>query len=583
MYILNKLFYLILLQFLMFPVLKTSGQINNESTIRLNQIGYPITSAKIAILMGKDAKEFMVVSAKGGKVIYKGKPGLPVKERYGNGMIQILDFSSIKHPGYYKILVPGVKSSYIFKIGNEIYRDVSAASIKSYYYQRTGIALEKQYAGIWRRNEGHPDTAIYVHSSAADLQRPEGFKFSSPRGWYDAGDYNKYIVNSGITMATLLSAYEDFPEYSKSLKLNIPESKDALPDLLNEALWNLRWMLTMQDPGDGGVYHKLTNAAFDGMVMPEAALNKRYVIVKTTAATLDLAAVMAQSARVFSKFPNELPGLADSCLTAATKAWKWASLHPDAIYDQEMMNSKFEPAITTGAYSDKEVSDEKLWAGTELYLTTKNEIYLKGINFAPAVIDVPSWPDVSTMAYYSLISNRALLSGKIADISDSLAKKLILAADQFVIQADKNPWKSVVGEKEDFIWGSNAVASNQGMLLLKAYQLKKSPAYLLAIQSNIDYLLGRNATDFCFVTGYGSHSPMHIHHRPSIADGITAPVLGLLAGGPNPGQQDKCSYPSSLPDRSYADIDCSYASNEVAINWNAPLVYLLYGASSIVK
>ncbi|MEJ0057255.1 MAG: glycoside hydrolase family 9 protein [Bacteroidota bacterium] len=138
------------------------------------------------------------------------------------------------------------------------------------------------------------------------------------------GDYNKYIVNSGITTGTLLSLYEDFPEHVNSVALNIPESKNRLPDLLDETLWNLRWMLTMQDPNDGGVYHKCTNPGFDGMVMPAAARGTRYVVQKSTAATLDFAAVMAQASRVFGKFDKELPGLKDSCLTAAVKAWIWA-------------------------------------------------------------------------------------------------------------------------------------------------------------------------------------------------------------------------------------------------------------------
>src|SRR3569832_2234685 len=98
-------------------------------------------------------------------------------------------------------------------------------------------------------------------------------------------------------MGTLLSAYEDFPAYFNDLVTHIPESRDKVPDLLNEVLYNLRWMFTMQDGYDGGVYHKCTNAAFDGMVMPGVTKAPRYVVLKGTAATLDFAAVMAQSSR----------------------------------------------------------------------------------------------------------------------------------------------------------------------------------------------------------------------------------------------------------------------------------------------
>ena len=120
-----------------------------------------------------------------------------------------------------------------------------------------------------------------------------------------------------------------------TLKTNIPESNDDVPDILNEALYNIRWMLTMQDPNDGGVYHKCTNAKFDAMIMPDKATEKRYVVQKSTAATLDFAAVCAQASRIFSKYKKQFPGLADSCLNAAVKAWQWAEKNP-AFYISRM-------------------------------------------------------------------------------------------------------------------------------------------------------------------------------------------------------------------------------------------------------
>src|SRR5471030_2498462 len=236
---------------------------------------------------------------------------------------------------------------------------------------RASLALNEKYAGKWARAEGHPDTTVLIHPSAASEKRPAGTRISSPRGWYDAGDYNKYIVNSGISTSTLLSLYEDFPAYMKTVKLNIPESGNGIPDILNEILWNLRWMLTMQDLNDGGVYHKLTNAAFDKFEMPDKATAPRYVVQKGTAATLDFAAVMAQASRIFKKFPKELPGLADSCLTQANKAWDWAVKNPDVAYNQDAMNKKFSPAVTTGAYGDRIFSDEFIWAASELFVTTQ--------------------------------------------------------------------------------------------------------------------------------------------------------------------------------------------------------------------
>jgi endoglucanase len=136
----------------------------------------------------------------------------------------------------------------------------------------------------------------------------------------------------------------------------------------------------------------------------------------------------------------------------------------------------------------------------------------------------------------------------------------------------------------NFSWGSNSVAANQGMQLLIAFRLTQDSTYLRAALGNLDYLLGRNGTTYCFVTGFGNRSPQHIHHRVSGSDGITAPVPGLLAGGPNPGREDGVTtYPSSLPALAYTDDQNSYASNEIAINWNAPLVFLSIGMEAILS
>jgi endoglucanase len=119
------------------------------------------------------------------------------------------------------------------------------------------------------------------------------------------------------------------------------------------------------------------------------------------------------------------------------------------------------------------------------------------------------------------------------------------------------------------------VATNEGILLIQAYRLSNNRKYLDYALSNMDYVLGRNATGYSFVTGYGHKTPMFPHHRLSEADGIADPIPGLIVGGPNPGQQDGCkTYPSRIPDESYTDSVCSYASNEIAINWNAPAAYL---------
>jgi endoglucanase len=179
---------------------------------------------------------------------------------------------------------------------------------------------------------------------------------------------------------------------------------------------------------------------------------------------------------------------------------------------------------------------------------------------------------VGTLGLYALLDGgRALPAG--ADAA-GLRRRLTTLADTLAARARGSAYR-VPMAAADFVWGSSAVAANQGVALVRAYRLTGDAAYLGGAVAALDYLLGRNATGYSFVTGFGARTPARPHHRPSAADAVAAPVPGFLVGGPNPGQQDRCAgYPSRLPALSYVDSVCSYAANEVAINWNAPLVYL---------
>ncbi|MEJ7682861.1 MAG: glycoside hydrolase family 9 protein [Segetibacter sp.] len=420
------------------------------------------------------------------------------------------------------------------------------------------------------------DTAVYIHPSAASKERPAGTKISTPGGWYDAGDYNKYIVNSGITMGTMLSAYEDFSKYFDTLKTNIPESNDAIPDLLNELIYNLRWMLAMQDPNDGGVYNKCTNAAFDGMVMPGVTTAPRYVVQKGVAATLDLAAVAAQSSRILQKYQKQLPGLSDSCLQAALKAWQWAKkiqlwnttrilLIKSMSLKSQQEDTAIKPLPTNGhGQQQNYLLPQKTRDITMFLLRQKKDS-----------LSLPSWGNVEMLGDYTLLRFKDRLPAFTQKDIQVTKQQLVQMADKYISNVPANAFQTVMGQTpKDFHWGSNSDAANQGIVLINAYFLTKDKKYIDYALTNLDYLMGRNATGYSFLSGAGSKSIMHPHHRQSVSDGVTDPVPGLLSGGPNPGKQDGCKYEFSEPETTFTDLDCSYASNEIAINWNAPFVYL---------
>ncbi len=548
---------------------------NVTAQIKLNQLGFYPAAPKLAVVTGATSStRFYIVSTNLRDTVFSGILGEQKQSLNSSVKTKLADFSSLGIKGSFVVLVPGIGHSYIFIISDDANRAAAVATLKGYYYQRASMELEERFAGKWHRSAGHPDDSVLIHASAATEERPEGTVISTPGGWYDAGDYNKYIVNSGITMGTLLSAYEDFPDYFKRLSVNIPESGNAVPDILDEALYNLRWMLTMQDPNDGGVYNKCTNIKFDGMVMPGITKAPRYVVQKGTAATLDFAAVAAQAGRIFNKYKKALPGLSDSCIAAAKKAYSWALLNPDMEYNQNRMNQTFKPPVSTGGYGDRNFGDEWFWAASELFLTTKDkschDVVVKHLKDN---VSLPGWSNVGMMAYYSLFRFSNELSA--VDSFTKMKVKILSMADVYIEKVSASAFATVMGgSTRDFGWGSNSNAGNQGVLLIKAYLLTGDKKYIDGALSNLDYLLGRNATGYCFVTGIGSKSPMFPHHRQSTADGVVEPVPGLLAGGPNPGMEDKCRYEFTEPETAYSDSDCSYASNEIAINWNAPMVYL---------
>jgi endoglucanase len=343
----------------------------------------------------------------------------------------------------------------------------------------------------------------------------------------------------------------------------------------------------MQDPNDGGVYHKLTTLQFSGQVMPSSDKATRYVFKKGTAAALDFAAVTAQASRVLRKFELQLPGLADSCLKASRKAWTWARQNPD----QSFVNP---PDVNTGQYGDSKFTDEFYWAGTELYLAAREDSFYtiaKDV-YGKSAFDLPGWPEVAMLGNYSLLQHRDQLSGVVK--IDSIITSIDTLANRYAKRYQTNPYR-VSMVKNEFYWGSNSVAANQGMVLLIASMATGKTLYKDAAIGMLDYLLGKNPTGYCFVTGSGNKQVMNIHHRPSSADGIPEPVPGFLCGGPNAQQNefpscadyDECpEYPFPKGTKvamSYTDQKESYASNEIAINWNAPLVFLSGGCEALQK
>ena len=561
-----------------------SGNAFAES-IKLNQIAYSPNSSKIAVVpafskqqkseqQNSSANSFRVIDINSDEVVFKGTLGSAKVWEYSGETVRLADLSGLNAVGSYRVLSGASQQSHVFDIAEKPLLDVHNAAAKAFYFNRSAMAVTQAQGGDFARAAGHLDVSVVVHRSAATKQRPAGTVLSASKGWYDAGDYGKYVVNSGISTYTLLKAYQDYRDFYAGLDLDIANTESSIPDILSEIKWNLDWLETMQDL-DGGVYHKLTALKFSSMEsMPEDEKSKRYMIGKSSSAALNFAAVLATASRVMRGFEKEFPGLADRYQAKAISAYRWAQANPKEYFSNPS-------DVSTGEYKDKSIDDEFAWAAAELFLATGDSDYLNDFVELSSKVKLShniSWPSVAALAYMSLSSEGSkMLTQKQTQLINS---EIIAVADELVSAYQASAYRVAITEK-DFVWGSNGEVLNNGVLLIQAYQISKEQKYLEAAMSTLNYVLGQNPTGFSYVTGHGDKTPQNIHHRPSSADGIQKPVPGFIAGGPHAGKQDGCNYEHSLPASTFSDTLCSYATNEIAINWNAPLVYMLAAATNL--
>jgi len=563
--------------FLLCPAVQVHG---TESTvaessrlaIKVDQVGYPLNGPKLA-LVSSPATTFEIRRSSDGGVVFHGKLTLPQSDPNTGDQVQAADFSGLRQTGSFYIMVPGVGRSWDFTVDDNVFQHTYYLAMRAFYGQRCGTAVD-----MGPEFPGYSHAICHQHGEFHPSSGAKGPR-NNLGGWHDAGDYGRYMVNSGITTGTLLWAWEIYGQNLKNISLNIPESGNGTPDLRNEVRWNLEWMLKMQD-GDGGAWHKQTSEHFSGFVAPEDDKLPSEVIgagaapYKSTCATADLAAVGAIAARVYKPYDAKFSARA---LEAARRAWAWAEKNPDVTFRNPH-------GVTTGEYGDASCKDERLWAAAELWRTTGetayNDFFLKNYaEFLPSLDSPPAenWNTVGSMGLWTYaLSPR---QGSDAKAVAAIRERTLKAARAIVERARSNPYR-VSMQARDYVWGSNGVAAGYGVYLLIANVFEPDNSFTDAARDNLHYLLGRNTFSLSWVTHVGEHPFQHPHHRPSGDGKQHGPWPGLLSGGPNANRQDAvlAAFPKDLPPaKVYADQLASYASNEICINWQASLVFLLAG------
>lgn len=534
--------------------------------VYINQAGYLPELPKI-FYSSSFADSFYVIESSTGNIKYRDELYFSVANDPATDLtLYSGDFSSFQINGNYFIRLSNGDSSHTFSISSNVYDDVYKKSLKGYYFQRCGIALLQPFAGVYYHAACHPGDGFY-HSSIGQ----SGFRLTTG-GWHDAGDYGKYVVNSGITVGTLLLAYESFPDKFNQDNLNIPESGNSIPDLLDEVRHELEWLIKMQNE-NGGVYFKVTKEQFESFIMPQNDSGIRYIHVLSSTATGNFAAMMARAARIYQSIDSTF---SFQCLNAAVLAWNFLVANPAIVPPGGFKN----PIGTfTGEYGDTNDSDERLWAAAELFETTGLSEYHDYViaNYASGGIisGAMSWNKVKNLALLTYLNSSQTSASQ--TIKTQIKNSLISYANTLLSRASINGFGVTINPGE-YYWGCNSDALNKALLLIYAYEETNNVGYFQTALMQLNYILGTNAHSISFVTGIGINSVMHPHHRPSSADGVVNPVPGLLAGGPDQYLDDpvlQSHFNSSTPPAlCYIDDVGSYASNEIAINWNAPLVFV---------
>lgn len=566
-----------------------------DAPVRVNQVGYFAYGPKHATVENDAAESLTWRLVRDGKAVAEGRTEPFGFDPDSGQRVHVIDFSAFHETGDAYHLEVGRGVSPDFALADRPYSRLKVDAVRYFFHNRSGMAIEMPYAGEtrWARPAGHA-------GSDGEL--------GVAGGWYDAGDHGKYVVNAGISVWTLLNLYETSDAESpgwigdtESLGSGIPESGNGVSDLLDEVRWELEFMLRMQvPPGEanegeadaGMVRHKIHDEEWTPLpIAPHEAerTTKRVLHPVSTAATLNLAASAAQAARVWREIDADF---ATRCREAAERAWRAALDHP-AVFARWSRGDG-----GGGAYADDDVSDEFFWAATELWITTGKSEYFRAMKASPfwsemteSMRGLPTamtWNQVDALGTLSLLAAGQPAGAQLSESDLGVQRaKLVRAADRFLKLAETQGYGVPFASDGEggYPWGSNSFVLNNLLILGAARSETGDLRYLYGMVEGMDYLLGRNPLGRSYVTGYGANPVRNPHHRfwahqadPSFPE----PPPGAVSGGPNSRMQDayirrlqgEGGLEGCAPQTCFVDHFEAYSVNEVAINWNAPLVWV---------
>jgi endoglucanase len=512
-----------------------------SASIKVNQVGYQPAATKLGFVgnwlgdlgpMPVDGFLFDVIDTADGCVVLTGELLLRAAADPNSGEdVYTADFSALTTPGRYRLAVPGLGLSHPFDIADDVYDSVYRTTARVFYHKRnTTLSAAHADPGFARAGIDPLLDAVF-HPVLADYPLSRGEEPFAVRpvtgGWFDAGDYGHYMHNAAPVWATIGAAFDLAPAgHFGDGELDIPESGNGLPDLLDELGFGMRWALSMQDD-DGGVYWRVTSGNWD-LGLPADVSEPRFLYEKTTRATAQLAAMGAIYARLIDAYDE---ADANAVLAAALRAWDYATTQP--VWPPEGTHYQ-NPAEYPGGgtYSSNTAKPDLLWAAAELYRTTGEARFqdaYRGLD-AETGVDLSAAP-FSTWAAWAFIG--AEHDGRDVLLLEQARRSIMVAADIRLNRAADSAYRSAKHPYIPFTgWYNFSVSPIAALALLQAHHLSGEPAYLDAATQGLDIILGANPQSRSYLTGIGAAPVRDPMDRISLNDANPEPLAGLTVAGP---------------------------------------------------
>ena len=453
-----------------------------------------------------------------------------------------MDFSAFKAPGRYRIYVEGVGCSYSFEIADDVWLRAFQLSMKGLLHHRSGIELGPPFTDYKRPRNMHPADGVKVFASEGSEIEGDGqdgiFRMLAKRrtdrpvpdawgGHMDAGDWDRNSAHPAA-MWVLLDLYELFPERIGKVKLALPpaEAANAIPDILDEVLWNLDLYRRLQTPegGVGGGIESTQHPRPGEGSWQESLMISAYA--PDPRSSFIYAASAAKLARALAGFDK---ALSKTYAASARKAWDWACAHSEEFLGK--FDDKRRGQVADDFRTRRNLAAFELWRLT-------GEAALHG-EFKATTLLAGGQGDVNTQIK-AIVSYARLADGQgDAALRAKARQWVIQAADTALKFADGNafgvttwvPLLPPIG----FI-GYLSTPEMIGAVLPHAWLLTRDPKYLAGAVRACQFSAGANPDNRALTTGLGPDPVRFPLHIDSWVTGQPAPAGITVYGISDPAE-----------------------------------------------